>query len=304
MAPRPKPALPLQEWQVDAYLLARVWLAVALAQSQDAERPALYRSTLVEWFDDEGIRLVSTDGYILLAGWLPYGTVFGGFDPAPAPPLYRDPDMVTVVRDVDKRALQLLAYLRSATKGQPEGKAEPIDVTLQLIKPTGAQPSLSEELAAAKFVFEVPGAERLVLGTFDGEFPTWRQLFDRRSTTPVDVIGFGPQGILRLGALSKLFGGTPIKFAFAGPHGPAEIALTTADVSIRGLAMPVRDDGRPVDPDAGDDPDGPSIDVDVEDPAGVLAAALGLDDDDVVERAPADLPPAKRRGGRPKGSRS
>ena len=260
----------------DAYELARTWLAVAIAQSDDSSRPVLYRSTLVEWHTD-GIRLVSTDSYILLRGWVPYRDARTETEPK----LNRRPAGSVVVTDIDKRAAALFTFLRSETKGQPEGKAEPIDVVLST-RPAdpGAQATL-DGLSATRFAIEVPAAERLLLGTFDGDFPAWRPLLTEHVPTPTDTLGVGPGAVLRLGQLSKLYGHTPLRLEFAGPHRPVMVSLTDTSARVSGLAMPVRDHGddrppaddapypdavRLMDPDTGE-----VVAVD-EDPAGAAEA--------------------------------
>jgi hypothetical protein len=225
---------------VNAYDLARTWLAVAIAQSDDSSRPALYRSTLVEWYP-AGLRFVSTDSYVLFRGWLPFD------GKAREPALSRQPIGSVIVTDPDKRALNLLGFLRGETKGEPEGKAEPIPVTLATTDTDLDDQGSLDGLSPTYFTIHTP-YERLVLPTFDGSFPTWRQLFTAHKPAPTDTLGVGPMGVLRLGQLSKLFGHVPLRLEFAGPHHPVLVYLDNADAHVTGLAMPVRDANAPTEP--------------------------------------------------------
>lgn len=236
----------------DAYQLSRVWLSVAIAQGEDAELPVLYRSTLVEWYPT-GIRLVSTDGFILIRGWVSAGSA-DDID-RPEPPIARRPTSVTVVRDLDRRLAGLLGFLRKSTNGQPERKADPIDVVLHAgdRRANPATPTLSDDLAPEVFTVEVPGEERLNLPTFDGAFPSWRQFFTGHVPSHVAQMGFGPSGILRLGALSKFWGAIPLHFTFGGDMRPVQVDLTDPTVAVHAIAMPAR--LHPDDDDQSDDDD-------------------------------------------------
>lgn len=250
---------------VNAWHLARVWLSTAIAQSTDESRPVLCHTTLVEVYPT-GLRLVSTDSVILVAGWVPLsGTAHE------EPGLGRRPEMSVVVRDLDGRARSLLGYLKGVTNGEPEGKAEPVDVLLYTHEPRTAQATF-EGLEATRFVLEVPGEERLTLDTIDAPFPTWRQLFREFRAAPVDQSTWGHDGILRLGQLSKFWGKAPMRITFGGPNKPLLVDLDTThlDASLRALAMPISD--KSTDPEPAGDEDQQRLDVDVLDPD--LAAAI------------------------------
>jgi hypothetical protein len=211
-----------------------VWLSTALAQSTDESRPVLCNTTLVEVYPT-GLRLVSTDSFILITGWVP----LSGTD-HPEPGLTKKPEQSIIVRDLDGRARSLLGYLKGITNGEPEGKAEPVDVVLYTHEPTGPQPSF-EGLEASRFVLEVPGEERLALDTMDTAFPGWRQLFRGFTPGPVDESMWGHDGILRLGQLSKFWGKVPIRCTFGGPNQPLLVDLHMPFPFVRALAMPVAD---------------------------------------------------------------
>lgn len=251
---------------VNAWHLARVWLSTAIAQSTDEARPVLCHTTLVEVYPT-GLRLVSTDSYILVTGWVP----LSGTD-HPEPGLGRRPEMSVVVRDLDGRARSLLGYLKGVTNGEPEGKAEPVDVLLYTHEPRTAQATF-EGLEATRFVLEVPGEERLTLDTIDAPFPTWRQLFREFRAAPVDESVWGHAGVLKLGQLGKFWGKVPVRVTFGGPNMPLLVDLNTTDPLVRALAMPIRDPDHKVGPPAGDE-DQQRLDVTVETSSSALAEAL------------------------------
>ena len=259
----------------DAYDLARTWLAVAIAQGDDEGRPELHRATSVEWHHG-GVRLVSTDGYLLLRGWVPTKD-----SDEPEPPLHREPAAKWVVRDLDKRGVALFGWLKAATKGQPDGKSEPIDValsaTIAFDDPT--QPVLDASFAATKFRIETPD-ERLLLDTFDGSFPAWRRFFTDHKPEATATIGVSPAALLRLGGLSKLWGGAVLRLDLSGPLGGVLVTVAAQDCTVEGIAMPARLantdtppdpidlDGRLVDPTTGEILDQATVDVAGDDPAG------------------------------------
>src|SRR3954462_1796599 len=52
--------------------LAKAWQATQIAASDDEARPVLYRKALVEVFEDHGLRMVSTDSFMLVRAWVPF----------------------------------------------------------------------------------------------------------------------------------------------------------------------------------------------------------------------------------------
>lgn len=147
---------------VNAWHLARVWLSTAIAQATDESRPVLCHTTLVEVYAT-GLRLVSTDSFILITGWVP----LSGTD-HPEPGLGRRPEQSIIVRDLDGRARSLLGYLKGITNGEPEGKAEPVDVVLYTQEPHLPQASF-EGLEATRVVLEHDGW-KVWLGAVQGGY--------------------------------------------------------------------------------------------------------------------------------------
>ena len=50
-------------------LFAQAWRSVAIAASDDPDRPALFRATNIELHPD-GMRIVATDSYLMLHAWI------------------------------------------------------------------------------------------------------------------------------------------------------------------------------------------------------------------------------------------
>lgn len=267
---------------VDAYNLARVWLSTAIAQGDDANQPELDSTTLLE-LHTTGIRLVSTDGFILIAGWVPEN----GTDNL-EPPLTRRPLTTLVTRDSDGRAGALLAYLKKATNGNPEGKTEPIPVHLYTTVPKGAQAVLAG-MESVKLVIEIPD-ERLVVDTTETPFPNWRPFFQDHHAAEVVQSGWSPLAVLRLGQLAKLWGNRTLRLTFGGPNKAilVDMGAPVADggydglVPIRAIAMPVRDHSTddPVEPEP--DPARPTLDEALADVLGTGGTITITADDTVV----------------------
>jgi len=62
--------------------LAKAWQATQIAASDDEARPVLYRTALVEVFEDHGLRMVSTDSFILVRAWVPFDLTGNTSSPA------------------------------------------------------------------------------------------------------------------------------------------------------------------------------------------------------------------------------
>src|SRR3954447_13226515 len=96
--------------------LAKAWQATQIAASDDEGRPVLYRTALVEVFEGHGLRMVSTDSYILVRAWVPFDLMGNNLEPD----LDEVPDETFVVSDVDQRALGLLKYVSKLYKKEQD----------------------------------------------------------------------------------------------------------------------------------------------------------------------------------------
>ena len=230
----------------NAWNLARSWASVALAQGEDDSRPVLYRTTLIEIFP-EGIRLLSTDTFVLLKAWV---TNLDHED-APEPLIEELPMSVAICRDLDHRVLGMMKYAQKITKD------DGLDTRLSMefaIGDQSAEGNTLEGLAASTVHFRIVEKydESIETPVFEGAYPNWRPMWAGHKWAPASAIGFGANGILRLGNLSKLWDKAVIRFELGGNIGVAKIRIEgPSDVNVTGLVMPT---GRPGE----DDPVPPS----------------------------------------------
>lgn len=229
--------------EFNAWQLSRAWASVALAQGTDDARPALYRSTLIEMFDS-GIRLVSTDSYVLLKAWVANEE----FEGEPEPPVDELPVDVAICSDRDHRVLALMKYVQGITK--QDGADSSISMKMGLGEATEGRQSTLEGLSQSTVWFHLTEQydERIESPVFEGVFPNWRPLWAGHRWTPTSLVGFGANGILRLGKLSQLWDKAVIEFELGGSTGVSKINIVAPDVFVSGLVMPVSEPSKPVPP--------------------------------------------------------
>jgi hypothetical protein len=223
----------------DAGWLARAWLAVAEASSKDKGRPALDRTVCVE-FHPDGVRLVATDSYMLLTAWVPRWSLTNQGEPvmATAPELDEAPDHTVVAIDSDGRAKGLFTYLLALVNGKD---APEVRVTLT----TGPTPI---DLGPA-LIFDGTGAEcltiaaedreALLLGLYEGGYPTWRPVVGRFHGAMTPVLSLNPDILGRVVKMAKVGGADHIDWRFGGTIGPAKVEVIGTP-TVTGLVMPVR----------------------------------------------------------------
>ena len=107
--------------EVPSRRLARAWQASLFAAADDEARPIIHRSVLIEIYDDHGVRLVSTDSYVLAHIWVPLDKLGDNLEPEVA----ELPDSSVVVSDADKRGLGLLQYMRKLYRKEEDETAIP-----------------------------------------------------------------------------------------------------------------------------------------------------------------------------------
>lgn len=222
--------------EFNSWRLARAWNSVALAQSDDKNRPALFRTTLIEAYP-EGVRLVATDSYILLKAWVPCHDYDAEDEPG------RDvlPEFTTVCADRDRRVVDLMKYVQDKTK--KNGADTPITMSLVVgsMRP-GSQGELEGMVQqAVSFHLDHDYDERIETPIFDGAFPHWKDLWYAHVGKSTSMVTFGADGFLRLGKLSALWEKAAIRFVMGGAIGVAKFYIIAPDVNVEGLAMPVAD---------------------------------------------------------------
>lgn len=219
----------------DAQAIARAWLSVSLAASDDDARPAL--TGLHIEFYAEGVRLVATDSYMLLRSWVPTG---GHGDEDPAEPLLDEAPLATATAlDVYDRGAGLMRHMLKLATAK---NAPPYDVKVSV----GTDPRADAEpsfdgMERTYAILDVPDQEVLTLPLYEGEWPNWRHVWAEFRPETTSEINFAPELIVaRLGKLGKLHDEGILRWCFGGPERPALIELRPSRPSVAGLVMPVK----------------------------------------------------------------
>src|SRR3954468_22638046 len=151
--------------------LAKAWQTTQIAASDDETRPVLHRTALVEVFDGHGLRMVSTDSYVLVRAWVPFDLMGNNLEPD----LDEAAEETFVVSDKDQRALGLLKYVSKLYKKEEDEALLP-----QLIVSTQSE-IIDDQLTFDGMEVETlriawQDHEEVVLRLVDEDFPTWRSL--------------------------------------------------------------------------------------------------------------------------------
>lgn len=228
----------------NSWAFSRAWLSVAVGQGSDKDRPALYRATLIEEFD-AGVRLVSTDGYVLLRAWISSAAADGSSDPG----LDAVPELTVVCSDRDRRINSLMGYVQGVTKGDGIDTPLQLSVVLGTMKTAGQDQLEGMEESTVAFHFGHEYDERIESPIFDGNFPAWKPLWFDHETRTTERVTFGANALQRIGKLSALWDKAAVRFEMGGEHGVAKFYVAAPDVNVEGLSMPFRESGNgPVPP--------------------------------------------------------
>jgi hypothetical protein len=221
----------------DARTLARGWLSVALASSKDEDRPALNRTVCIESFS-EGLRLTSTDSYMLLTAWVP--NIDHDLDPAPG--LDERPYAVAVAMDPHGRAKGFMAHaLKLASAARDAAGVVAVKVDLGVIDEIDEPGHLSlAGFEVPYVVLELPHeAERLKLRTYEGQYPAWRPILAGFAPEPTDRITLNPELLGRLAKIDKIQPGTYLRFQWNGPTSAAYVETVNGWPDVEGILMPI-----------------------------------------------------------------
>ncbi len=222
--------------EVRARTFARAWLNTALAQSEDEERPALYRATLIELFDT-GVRLVTTDSFMLLRSWVPAG-IDSFHETISEPGLDEMPEDSIVVVDGDRRVKALMAWLWSSTKA--EEKDAPIEA-LTMFPATLSDPDTPTLMDMDRpGISFVTSNERVTTGLFEGKFPGWREL-GMGATKKRDGIVLNPVFMARFGQMGTMASDQPVvaRLSFGALDGAGFVV--TSRPEVHGIVMAVKE---------------------------------------------------------------
>lgn len=222
----------------DARNLARGWLSVALAASKDKDRPILNRTVNIEALDT-GVRLIATDGYMILHSWVPS---IGNEWPLTVPDIDEAPAVTAIAQDAHGRAKNLLWHLLNLTADEDAPSIE-VDLVVGDTShdDTNAMPTFAG-MSRTWVTIAVPDRERLKLPTIDGEFPAWRPLLDAFTSKTAKTIALAPEIIGRLAQLERTTGKTSLLWEFGGVEKAARVRVHEAEPPVEGLVMPQRVD--------------------------------------------------------------
>lgn len=183
------------------------WRNAFLAASDDDDRPALYRTVCVEWYDD-GLRFVSTDSYVIVASYAHGDRWADG--PVQAPDHDEAPTGAVVAVAADKlmadflkhRAAEVKAYNRAMNEGTPLPE---VDITFSIgtiDEPNTGQQRLDLGEDNRRLIVSCE-SERIALPIYDGEFPTWRKILDGYRPAPRAKVAARPDILRRIGQLDS-----------------------------------------------------------------------------------------------------
>jgi hypothetical protein len=215
----------------DGKMFANGWLAVSTAASEDSQVPALYRTVLVECLE-EGVRLISTDGVLLLKCWVPFDEDQFALEPS----FDEVPEESWIVTDRDRRSKSLLGYVAKITS--KEG-ADQVALRMRIDDHVGDDGTLSfDGMERRSMVLECEDRERVRLPLFDGQFPPWRTVLPQQSSA-ISELTLSAEQMARIAKLKNFFGGALIDCRFHGDNMPVDVSIRYSDPVVDGCVMPI-----------------------------------------------------------------
>jgi hypothetical protein len=182
--------------EVSSRRLGRAWAATQIVAPDDSGRPVPDRAALVEMFDGHGMRLVSTDSYVLVRAWVPFDDEADNLEPE----LDELPDSSFIVADPDHRGWGLLKYISKLYKKELDENLVP-KVILSRQTDVGDDQGVFEGLEAETLRMEWPDHEEIVLPLVEGTFPEWCKVQNEHCS---EATGSSSFTSLTLGSLAKL----------------------------------------------------------------------------------------------------
>jgi hypothetical protein len=217
--------------EVSSRKLGRAWAASQIVAPDDPLRPVLHRAALVEMFDDHGMRLVLTDGYVLVRAWVPFDEEGDNLEPA----LDEIPDSTFVVADPDHRGWGLLKYIAKLHKKVLDEALVP-KIILSRQREVPNDQGVFEGLAAETLRIEWPEHEEVVLPVIESDFPDWRHVENAHREGATDSVSFTSLTLGSLAKLCELHQGFTIDWKLGGDLGVIQWTLGP----LSGLLMPAR----------------------------------------------------------------
>lgn len=237
--------------------IARAWLAAQAAadNSKDKDvalRPSIFRTTLVERFDD-GWRFTATDTYWTACAWV--GDIV---DPDKEVPLYHEvpaagelPLSSVAVVDHEYRIRDLLAFVvRRTAKLDAAHPDTPLLVSVVSGR-SADTPTLDPLFDRDRVLVEIPDVETVAGYVNEIEYPNVARIHDQHRPEDSDAleqVQLNPDLLRKLAKSCSTVGAEGLRFAFHGdPTKPLSWSVVQpADAVLFGLVMPQR----PVEPPA------------------------------------------------------
>lgn len=151
---------------VPARIAATGWINAFLASGTDDERPVLFQTLSLEWFD-EGLQIVGCDGTALFRSWVP--TEVGRKWPLHR----REPERRVIIMDTEGFGL---AFMRSLLRVTNDEAHEHEELTVSTAPADeGATLSLGAAFTTERLILRACG-QRIDLRLMEDKYPDWRKL--------------------------------------------------------------------------------------------------------------------------------
>ncbi|WP_228941819.1 hypothetical protein [Nocardioides sp. Leaf374] len=243
--------------RLDGPDLAHGWLAVAPAMATEKDAPAaLHKAVTIEEYAT-GVRLIASDGYVLVTAWVP--DLEHHYDTA-EPDIADAPERTVVASDRHGRARGLLGHVLTlageidAEDYAPGNLELSIDFDVRAPAGSGAGDEALEGMEATFVVLAVPDVEKVYLEVVEAEPLAgrgWRNVVSNHEPAKTEAIVLNPDFLGRVGKVGRHATGA-VSWEFGGSDRPAMLDWTEASPHVSGIVMPrSRDDNTKPDPDTG-----------------------------------------------------
>ena len=225
----------------DAPTLAHAWLAVAQAAGTDKKLPLLHKTVAIEEHT-RGIRLISTDRFVLLTAWVP--EIDFHYDDGPD--FDEAPIRTVIAADADGRGRSLLGYVCAlVARDYVDDEYAPgtleVEVEFDARMPAGTGgPETLEGLEPTYTVLQVRDVEKVYLPVVEGTFPDWRKIASGFSPATTAEVALNPEVVERLAKVRKHAAGHLV-WKFGGADRAALVEYSNSDPFVHGVVMPIRD---------------------------------------------------------------
>ena len=221
--------------EVSARGFALAWRAVQAAASTDPNRPHLNATTLIEQFED-GVQLISTDGYVMLWSW-----VAGPEEFAVAPEIDEAPMASVLVADRSGLPKALGKYLLATTKlgGGEFDRKTTLELSVGVFDANPGQPTLGGAVDHPGLILTAYN-ETVVAPIVDLEFPDWRAIARHAPVKSTARVGLDGAYLSKLGGV-KVDSARGVWLSFLGTKNGIAVEIPGWP-SVHGRVMPLADE--------------------------------------------------------------